>query len=290
MKISEAFQAYASDVIAFKGQSPKTEESHNVCRKALIKYYGDIDISELSFAMVRDWKLSLDKRVSKSTCREYIIRLRVVLVYLSKRGISVVDPDLIPVPKRPDRVPDFISKEDVARLIESALAPKRGYPPINRYRNAAVMSLLYASGIRITECVRLNVNDIREDGTFTVVGKGNKARLCFSDERTLELIKKYLSLRTDSNHALFISNSNGLRVTSKLVQGIFRLARIKAGFDKAIHPHTLRHSFATNLLKNNANIRYVQELLGHASLETTQIYTHVVNEDLREIYHKHHTF
>lgn len=289
MLISEAFAAYALDVIAFRGQSPKTEETHNVCRKALIKYYGDIDIEFLTFSMVRDWKLSLDKRVSPSTCREYIIRLRVVLAYLKIRGEKVLDADLIPVPKRPDKVPDFITSEDVAKLIEAILKPRKGYPAINRYRNAAIVSLLYASGIRVTECVSLNISDIQDDNTFTVIGKGKKARLCFMDERTAVLIKKYLELRSDNCPALFISKDSCIRMTSKVIQYVFRLARARAGFDKPIHPHTLRHSYATNLLRNNCNIRYVQVLLGHSSLETTQMYTHVVNEDLKKIYADHHS-
>lgn len=290
MIISQAFAAYSQDVIAFKGQSPKTEESHNVCRKKLLAYFGDIEINDLSFEMVRNWKLTLDKRVSTSTCREYIIRLRVVLLYLRMRGEPVLNPERIPVPKRPDRVPDFITKDDVQKLINCMLKPARGYPLIARYRNAAVISILYASGIRVSECVHLNRNDIREDGTFTVVGKGKKARLCFIDPRTKELIKKYLSLRIDGSPAMFISPQNGLRMRDKGIQLVFRFAREKGNFTVPIHPHTLRHSFATNLLRNNANIRYVQTLLGHSSLETTQMYTHVVNEDLKKVYKKFHSF
>jgi len=289
MTISQAFAAYATDVIAFRGQSSKTEETHNVCRKGLLRYFGDINMSDLTFPMVRDWKLDMDKRVSASTCREYIIRLRVVLEYLKLQGVPVLDVALIPVPKRPDRVPDFITKDDVSTLINTVLKPRRGYPAINRYRNAAIISLLYASGIRVTECVSLNCADIRDDGTFTVVGKGKKARLCFTDPRTRELIGEYLALRSDSCAALFISNAGSQRLTTKMVQSIFRLAREKAGFTAPIHPHTLRHSFATNLLRNNANMRYVQTLLGHSSLATTEMYTHVVNEDLHRVYQQFHT-
>ena len=289
MSISEAFAAYASDVIVFKGQSPKTEETHNVCRKALIRFYGDIDIEFLSFQMVRDWKVDLDKRVSASTCREYIIRLRVVLQYLKLIGKPALDPERIPVPKRPDKIPDFISPEEVTRLLNEVVKPKRGYPAVNRYRNAAIVSLLYASGIRVTECVSLNISDLQSDNTFSVIGKGKKARLCFFDDRTREIINKYLQLRSDTSTALFVSNATGKRLTTKVLQGVFRLAGQKAGFSKPIHPHVLRHSFATNLLRNNANMRYVQVLLGHSSLATTEMYTHVVNEDLKRIYQKTHT-
>jgi site-specific recombinase XerD len=289
MSISEAFGAYATDVIAFKGQSIKTEESHYVCMKALIKHFGDIDISELSFVMVRDWKLSMDKRVSVATTREYIIRLRVVLDYLNKRGIKALNPDIIPVPKRPDKVPEFITKEEVAQLIRLTMRKKRGYPLANRYRNAAIVSLIYASGIRVSELISLNRSDIRDDGTFTVIGKGRKARLCFADERSLELLDQYLKLRNDTNPALFVSNDNGQRIKASNIQQMFRLLSAQGNFKIAIHPHVLRHSFATNLLRNNTNIRYVQVMLGHSSLETTQMYTHVVNEDLKAIYMKHHT-
>lgn len=290
MLISEAFDQYKLDVIEFRSQSHKTEESHNVTLKALLKHFGDIDICDLTFKMVRDWKLSMDKRqLAPATSRYYIIRLRVVLTHLRLMGIDCLNPELVVVPKRGDRVPDFLAKEDVAKLIEAVLAPHRGYPPANRFRNAAIISLLYASGIRVTECANLNRSDIRDDGSFTLIGKGRKARLCFTDERTRGLIKQYLALRTDSNPALFICNNNGLRIRDKGIQEIFRLARTKAGFTAPIHPHTMRHSFATNLLRNRANIRVVQTLLGHSSLETTQIYTHVVDMDLREAYLTAHT-
>lgn len=290
MIISEAFHAYAIDVIAFRGQSPKTEETHNVCKKALLTFFGDLDMSDLTFPLIRDWKLALDKRVSASTCREYVIRLRVVLAYLKIRGENVIDVDRIPAPKRPDKIPDFITKNEVTILIEAALRPKRGYPPVNRYRNAALISLFYASGIRVTECVSMNISDLQVDDTFTVIGKGKKARLCFIDERTRELINQYLGLRSDTNPALFVSNSSGTRITTKVVQGIFRLVSKKAGSVKSIHPHTLRHSFATDLLRNNTNMRYVQVLLGHSSLATTEMYTHVVNQDLKNIYQAHHSY
>jgi site-specific recombinase XerD len=258
MLISEAFDAYALDVIAYRGQSPKTEETHNVCRKALLAFYGDMPIEDLTFQLIRDWKLALDRRVSPSTCREYVIRLRVVLAYLKIRGENVIDVSLIPAPKRPDKVPEFITKEDVAQLIKAVLKPCRGYPAVNMYKNAALISLLYGSGIRVSECVAMNISDIRDDNTFTVIGKGKKARLCFLDDRSMNLIEHYLKHRTDRHHALFVSNQSGERMTSKNVQRVFRLASDKAGMMPSVHPHTLRHSFATNLLRNNANMRYVQ--------------------------------
>lgn len=294
MRLSEAFDRYRLDCIVFRNQSPKTEESHNVACKWLIKYIGDIEIEELTFEQVRDWKIWLDKGTngkprSASTVREYIIRLRVVLRHIQRLGVGVMDYEMIAIPKRPERVPEFITPDQVTELIAAVGKPQRGYSRRNRLRNMTVISLLYASGIRSAELCRLNRSDIRDDGSFTAFGKGNKARLCFIDARTRQLLDEYLAIRADTNPALFISDQNGLRLTKGTIVRIFEFARGKVDFEVPVHCHALRHSFATNLLRNNANMRYVQELLGHSSLTTTQMYTHVVNEDLKQIYAAYHT-
>lgn len=288
MTIAEAFDAYALDVIVFSNQSKKTEENHRICQRALISYFGDIPMESLTFAMVRDWKLNLDKHRSAETVRNYIIKLRVVLAYLKARGINCLDPSTIPVPKRGDKVPDFISKDIVSDLITAVGKPMPGYARQNRLRNQALISLLYASGVRVSELCALD-RDSLHDASFTIIGKGHKARLCFYDERTHQLLTAYLSSRTDNNPALFISFANGQRITAGNVQEIFRLARKKAHLSIPVHPHTLRHSFATDFLRNNGNMRYLQALLGHASLETTQMYSHVVDLDLEKAYKEHHT-
>lgn len=289
MLLTEAFELYRSDVIVFKNQSSKTEENHTVCLRAMLRHFGDVDLRELTFADIRDWKIELDKKRSPSTVRNYIIRLRVVLAFCKARGIECVDVDLIPVPGRIDRVPAFISKEEVTQLIEAVKQEAPGYSKANRCKNAAVISILYASGIRVSELCNLNRGDIKEDNSFTVVGKGGKARLCFMDDRSAAYLKCYHKYREDNDEALFLSNQTRQRITTGSVQEVFRLASKKAGFTTPVHPHTLRHSFATNLLRNNANMRYVQVMLGHSSLETTQMYSHVVDEDLRAAYQKHHT-
>ena len=275
MLLSEASHQYRNDVIIFGNQSKKTEENHLVTMNNLIAYQGDIDIRNLTFDRVRDWKLDLDKGRSAETVRNYIIKLRVVLAYLQKRGIACLDPDSIPVPKRKDKVPQFLHKDQIAYIIDQT----------GSIRARAIVSLLYASGIRSSELCSLNKEDIHDD-SFTVVGKGGKARLCFIDDRANLYLKMYLSTRDDHNPALFVASTKR-RITNSNVQEIFRNLQKKTGIP--IHAHTLRHSFATNLLKNNANMRYVQVLLGHSSLETTQMYTHVVDEDLRKIYSDTHT-
>lgn len=288
MTISEAFDTYLQDVIVFKSQSDKTEENHIVCMRSMLHFFGDIDVESLTLPMIRRWKASLDKRVSRSTVRNYIIRFRVVLTHTYQLGYKVVNPDLVPVPKRTSHVPQFITPEETQLLIDTALAPRAGYRRENRLRNAAIISLLAASGVRNSELCGLDRVDMRPEMTFTVMGKGEKPRLCFFDERTTALLKEYMQVRVDEDAALFVSPQTGRRISNGTIQEIFRVVSRHSGLNKRVHPHMMRHSFATDLLKNNTNLRYVQEFLGHESILTTQMYTHVVNEDLHSVYREKH--
>lgn len=278
MLISVAFQRYCEDVIHFTNQSKCTEESHNTTLKLLLVFFGDVAIEGLTFEMIRLWKLELGKTQSPNTVRGYIIKLRVVLKYCERIGLSVINTDLIPVPKREETVPKFITPEEVTQLINAT----------RRTRSKAIISLLYSSGIRISELCKLDRGAIYNH-SFTVMGKGNKPRLCFLDERTEALLEQYLATREDNHPALFLSTQSERRMTPTNIQLIFKSACKNAGINKKITPHTMRHSFATNLLQNNTNMRYVQEMLGHSSLQTTQMYSHVVNEDLRAVFKEKHT-
>lgn len=277
VKLSEAFELYRQDRIVFGNQSTKTEEQHMCAYKSLKTFLvTDIPIEELTFEHIRDWKISIDKRCCRETVRSYLIKIRVVLAYLQKRGYKVLDPDLIVLPKRIDKIPSFITKEQVATLIECSA----------RIKNKAVISLLYSSGLRISELCSLDQDDLKED-SFTIIGKGGKARLCFVDDRTQGLIKAYLDTRTDHNPALFLTDA-GHRLTAGTVQETFKSIRKVSGIPN-VHPHTLRHTFCTELLKTNTNLRFVQLMMGHASLQTTQIYLHVTDPQLREVYKMHHS-
>lgn len=292
MTISEVFELYCQEQIVFLNQSDKTEEMNRCAMNSLLNFIGeDIDITKLTFDMVRKWKQNLQRTRSQNTVRGYIIKLRVILKYLRLKDIpGIINPDLIGVPKRQNKVVEFISPEEVTKLIEATSKPTRGYHPIIRYRDCAVISLLYASGIRNDELCKLDTTDLRmEPKTFTVIGKGNKARLCFFDDRAKHYIKMYLTIRHDTNPALFISDETKGRISHGTVQEILRNAVAKTDINKSVHPHTLRHSFATNLLANNTNLLYVSKFLGHSSVQTTEMYTHVVDEDLRSIYCAKHT-
>lgn len=289
LRISEAFEVYRLDYIVYRNQSQRTEEMHNLALKALLAYAGDILIKDLTFDMIRKWKDHMQKTKSINTTRGYIIKLRVVLGHIRLKGYKALNPELVGVPKRKTSVVEFITPDEVQTLLDCVFKPQAGYSTLNRYRNRAIIALLYSSGIRVSELCALNKLSIRDDNTFTVIGKGDKSRLCFIDTRAMTAIKEYLELRSDNCDALFISDLTGKRVSSGVVQMIFRYARQKAGFEKDIHPHTLRHSFATNLLRNNTNLVYVRDFLGHSSVQTTEMYTHVTNPDLQKIYLEKHT-
>ena len=278
MLISQAFDMYLEDYIRARNQSSRTEEMHEACKRLLIFYIGDKNISELSLLDVREWRKEISKGRRANSIRVYILRLRAVLRYCNIRDIPCIKSDLVPVPKREDTVPVFLTEQEVERMIHHA----------SSIRNAFIVSLLYSSGIRLSELIALNRGQI-VDRRFTVIGKGRKVRLCFIDQRTELLMNMYLAKRTDHSDALIVSNEYKQRMTATNIQLLVRNSARRAGITKKVTPHTLRHSFATNFLRNNGNMRYLSAMLGHASLDTTMMYAHVVDIDLQDQYEKYHT-
>lgn len=278
MKISEAFDLYRQDYMEQKVQAVRIIETHERVKRTLIEAVGDKNIEEFSLEDIRLWRRQSSKRRCLNTIRNDLTRIRSVLKYLNLRDVPCLKPELVPIPKRIDTVPSFLTAQEVTRMIDNAYS----------LRNQFIISLIYSSGIRLSEFIALNRGQIR-DRRFAVVGKGGRVRLCFVDERTEKLMRKYMRTRTDNCTALVVSNLNKQRMTPTNVQLLIRNAAQRAGIEKKVTPHTLRHSFATNFLQNNGNMRYCQELLGHASLETTMKYTHVTNLDLEKQYKKFHT-
>lgn len=290
LDVIHAFEVYASEVLAFANRSYKTEEHYFAALKSITNYMGDVYLPDLTLEQVRGWKEHLERRkLSQNTIRGYLNKLRIVLAYFRKQGYDLLDPELIPLPKRVQPPVAFLTRQEVYLLIRTAKRPCRGYPAVNRARNQAMISLLYGSGIRVGELCSLNRSDIRSDlKSFSVMGKGNKSRLCFLDDRSMMLIREYLRLRDDNHPALFLANQTHSRIRPGEVQRIVAALGRKSGINKRIHPHILRHSFATDLLINNCNPRYVQRMLGHSSLDTTMIYMNIVDRDLQDIYSKFH--
>lgn len=278
MLISQAFDSYLNNYMVIRHQSIRIVETHAVCCRSLIQVLGDKDMADITIDDVAKWIKELQKRRCLNTVRNYITRLRVVADYMALLGVPSIKAAIIPIPKREATIPAFLTAHEVERMIASSY----------NIRNAFVISLLYSSGIRLSELIQLNRGQII-DRSFTVIGKGKKPRICFIDERTERLMTEYLATRHDRCDALIISAQNKARMTPTNVQLLIRNSAIRAGLSAKVTPHTLRHSFATNFLKNNGNMRYLSELLGHASLDTTMIYAHVVNNDLKDQYEKYHT-
>lgn len=289
MLISQAFETYRQEFIIFRGQSKRTEELSQVAMKSLIQHCGDIPLSELTFDHVRSWRDDLSKTRSQNTVRIYILKLRVVLTHFRIKGMDILNPKLIGVPKRQTTTVNFLTPEEVDYLIECIFKPQSGYSTLNRYRNRAMAALLAASGIRVSELIRLNIEDLKPDRTFTTVGKGDRMRLCFFDERSETYINEYLALRPDNERALFVSERTSKRISKSTVEEVFKTATRRCGFPKPVTPHTMRHSFATHMLRQNTNLYYVSKFLGHKSVQTTEMYTHFVDEDLKRIYNQAHT-
>lgn len=278
MLISEAFDLYLHDYIQMRGQSKRTEEQHDATKRNLIEYISDKNVSELTLSDVRDWYNNLCRGRRKNSVRVYILRLRAVLNYLNIRDVKCIKAGLVPVPKREATVPTFLTEAEVNAMIACAY----------NIRNAFIISLLYSSGIRLSELISLNRDQIH-NRAFTIIGKGNKARLCFIDQRTEQLMNTYLTQRQDNSPAMVVSFENKDRMTATNIQLLIRNSAKRAGITKHVTPHTLRHSFATNFLRNNGNMRYLSAMLGHASMDTTMMYAHVVDEDLHRQYEKYHT-
>ncbi len=263
---------------------------------------------------VRAYRLYLNRYVDDNTGRSlklitqnyHVIAVRAFLKYLAKRDIDTLSAEKIELAKSPSREIDVLTNDEIERMME---AIKFEESEMLQLRDTSILEMLFSSGVRISELTQLKIKQLNlERGEFTVRGKGDKLRLVFLSPEAISCISKYLKKRTDNNPALFVSHSKvGNTVTKQMesmgnakstltspgltprsVQRIVKKYAGLAGIMHKVTPHTFRHSFATDLLQNGADIRSVQTLLGHASITTTQIYTHVTNSQLRDIHQKFH--
>lgn len=256
---------------------------------------------EITIDLVRKFRLYLNrykdkngKSLKKITQDYYIIALRGFLKYLAKKDIGTLAGDKIELGKTQERQVEFLSAAEIQRLLGAA-----GEEKLADLRDKAILALLFSTGLRVSELAKLNRDNINiQEGEFSVRGKGDKIRLVFISDSAGKALADYLEKRKDMDKALFIrvkkkenkgEEERGLRLTPRSVQRIVKKYAAKAGIMKEVTPHTLRHSFATDLLSNGADIRSVQELLGHSSVTTTQIYTHITNKRLKDVHRKFHS-
>ena len=284
------------------GRSSKTAQNYSHYLMRLSEFTDNIDVAKITPELIRKYRLWLNRykndnveSLSILTQNYHLIALRGFLLYLSKRGIESLAPHMIELPKVHRKQVTFLHIDEIERLI----AEIKTDSDIG-LRDRAIIELLFSSGLRISELVGLNrdhINTKRRE--FTVRGKGQKDRPVFISKTATEHIENYLSVRNDSLAPLFISYSRNTqeldnsgdyrRLTPRSIQRIVNKYARLAGITKHVSPHTMRHSFATDLLMNGADIRSVQDMLGHSNISTTQIYTHVTDEHLREIHEKFHS-
>lgn len=247
--------------------------------------------------LVRDWRIYLNRigdqsgrSLKKQTQNYHLIALRNFLKYLAKRDIESLAAEKIELARMPARDVEFMEGEELTRLLE---APEGSGE--SALRDRAILELFFSTGLRLSELAGLNRDSVNlKKREFSVRGKGEKIRVVFLSEAAREALAKYLAARKDIDPALFVrvaktpAKESDLRLTPRSIERMVKRCAAKAGIAKRVTPHQLRHSFATDLLRNGADIRSVQALLGHSHITTTQIYTHVTDKGLRDIHEKFH--
>jgi len=282
-----------------RNRSPKTIENYGRYLNRFVQFAKVDSVDDLTEDSIRKYRLYLNRfqdsagqTLKRVTQNYHIIALRNFLKYIAKRDIRSVPAEKIELGKQEEREVTFLEPEELQRLIG---APKGG--GFSDSRDRAILSTLFSTGMRVSELCSLDRDKVDLNrGEVSIRGKGSKLRLVFFSEKTREEIKTYLATRSDVDEALFIreakkgfSKETDLRLTPRSIQRIVKKYAIRAGIiGKKVSPHTMRHSYATDLLRNGADIRSVQAMLGHSSVTTTQIYTHVTDKQLREVHEKFH--
>ena len=259
-------------------------------------------VDKIDLEIIKKWRLALHRReLANKTLNYYMIAIRSFLKYLSKMDIESLAPEKIELADTPERKINFLEEEELGRLFKAFDGSSK-----NDLRNHAILELLFSTGLRVSELTSLNRDNINlEHGEFSIIGKGGKTRVVFMSDSAKDALQNYLAKRHDQDEALFIKSpvagrrspvettndkrqTTDCRLTPRQMERIVGEAGKRAGIVKKVTPHTLRHSFATDMLRSGADLRSVQSLLGHVNVTTTQVYTHVTDKHLREIHEKYH--
>jgi len=285
-----------------RGRAVKTVENYD---RYLSRYFAQMNIKkteDITEQNVREFRLWLNRQpgsknasMKRRTQNYYMIALRAFLKFLRKRDLPAISPEKIELAKLPERQLDLLTSAELDRLMK---APKEAFAKekderkrLNYLRDQAMLELLFSTGLRISELCALNSDiDLTRD-ELSVRGKGDKVRVVFLSPASKEAVRTYLKARKDMEEALFVDGraTKPHRMTPRDAQRHLKDYVSRAGITSVVTPHTLRHAFATDLLSNGADIRSVQQLLGHASINTTQIYTHITDAHLREVHKKFHS-
>ena len=309
MYLADLIEDFLEHLEIEKGRSKKTIENYRLYLERFLELTqeilnkDDIKPSDIDREVLRKYRLKLNRYGSDNgeddlktiTQAYHLIALRGFMKYLARREIKSLDPSLIDLPHVVRKQVTFLHFDEVEEMLEQIDTSTE-----SGLRDRAIIELLYSGGLRVSELVGLNRDSINlERREFVVRGKGSKDRPIFISQSAANWVAEYLNARTDSLPALFLNNSRNLqtadtsgnyrRITARSVERIVEKYARLAGITKHVSPHTLRHSFATDLLMNGADIRAVQSMLGHADISTTQIYTHVTDAHLKKIHEKYHS-
>lgn len=297
MYLSEAILDFIEDIEVGRGRSPKTAENYSLYLERLIEFAGDITVDKITFNLARKWRQWLNRYKNENgdslapiTQNYHMIALRSFLKYLARRDIESLAPEKIDLSKSTVVETSYLTTEEVRRLF--AAIDQNSTIGI---RDRAILELLFSGGLRVSELCNIDRDRINlERREFMVRGKGKKDRPIFISKEAAERLRDYLDMRSDNEKPLFISLSTSnkrqvSRLTPRSIQRIVEKYTKAAGITKHVSPHTLRHSFATDLLMNGADLRSVQAMLGHSNISTTQRYTHVTDPHLKEIHEKFHS-
>lgn len=275
-----------------RGRSLKTVAAYDRYIATFLEFSKATKPSDITDDVLRQFRLWLNrKELKKNTQNYYLIALRTFLKYLIRRNVPALAPDRIELAKLGDRDIDMIGHDELVRLLAAPTGSDE-----KTLRDKAILELLFSTGLRVSELASLSRDsvDLKRD-EFSIRGKGSKVRVVFLSDEARAAVKTYLDARKDMEEPMFINiagpATKGVRtrLTSRSIERIVKQYAVKAGITKKVTPHVIRHSFATDLLRNGADIRSVQHMLGHANITTTQIYTHVTDKQLREVHKNFHS-
>ncbi|MES2224769.1 MAG: site-specific tyrosine recombinase/integron integrase [Patescibacteria group bacterium] len=303
MDIASAKRQFLEYIEIEKGRSLNTVRNYE---HYLDRSFADMavkEVADITEDKLREFRLRLNRApgvkvkgqsagtMKKNTQNYYLIALRSFLKYCRKRNITALTPDAIELAKVGARHLDLISTDELHRLLK-APDNEKDKGSIKSLRDKALLELFFSTGLRLAELCSLNRDLDLSREEFSIRGKGEKVRVVFLSDEAKDAVRNYLKARKDMEEAMFVSisrNTQAGRLTPRSIERIVSEYAAKAGISKKVTPHVLRHSFATDLLSNGADIRSVQVMLGHANIATTQIYTHVTDKQLREVHKKFHS-
>lgn len=304
MKLSRLLTDFLEYLEIERGRSQATVRNYSFYLGRFLAWFGgkEVEPATITEERVRTFRLWLARQMDregnlmqKNTQNYHLIALRAFLKYLAKRGIPSLAPEKIELAKQLERQVEFLDAEEIEKLLDAPVTAKE--PPVIQKRDRAILETLFSTGLRVAELASLKRENVAAGGNvrseFPVTGKGSKRRVVFLSPAARTAIASYLSERHDDETPLFLRHDRGSKshpdgLTPRSIQRLVQRYAQIAGITKHVSPHTLRHSYATDLLANGADLRAVQSLLGHSSVTTTQIYTHVTDQHLKEVHQAFH--